>query len=56
MVGPIRGRELGFSVLVKRGDEYICRIVTLKPRDVDDRRTATLGHELLHCLFGEYHE
>lgn len=43
-------------MLVKRGDEYICRIVTLKPRDVDDRRTATLGHELLHCLFGEYHE
>src|SRR5690606_12983137 len=36
MVGPIRGRELGFAVLVKRGEEYVCRIVALKPEDVDD--------------------
>jgi hypothetical protein len=26
-----------------------------KPKVVDDRPTVTLGHELLHCLLGEYH-
>jgi hypothetical protein len=27
----------------------------LKPGAVDDERTAALGHELLHCLIGNYH-
>jgi hypothetical protein len=26
-----------------------------RPREVDDEGTLTLGHELLHCLLGNYH-
>src|SRR5215471_18122943 len=26
-----------------------------RPRDVDDEGTLILGHELLHCLLGNYH-
>ena len=26
-----------------------------RPREVDDDGTLTLGHELLHCLLGNYH-
>jgi len=35
--------------------EYDCVIHTMKPRRVDDRYTKTLGHEMLHCLYGTYH-
>lgn len=26
-----------------------------RPREVDDEATLSLGHELLHCMLGEYH-
>jgi hypothetical protein len=26
-----------------------------QPREVDDEGTLTLGHELLHCMLGDYH-
>jgi len=26
-----------------------------RPREVDDEGTLTLGHELLHCMRGDYH-
>jgi hypothetical protein len=26
-----------------------------RPREVDDESTLTLGHELLHCMHGDYH-
>lgn len=26
------------------------------PLSVDDKQTLTLGHELLHCLYGDYHK
>ena len=26
-----------------------------RPREVDDDATLTLGHELLHCMLGNYH-
>jgi len=32
-----------------------CEIHSVKPRKVDDTATLTLGHELLHCLYGSYH-
>jgi hypothetical protein len=25
------------------------------PREVDDKTTLSLGHELLHCMLGDYH-
>jgi hypothetical protein len=45
----------GFAVLVDRDGELVCRLWVLKPENVDDERTTALGHELLHCLAGEYH-
>ena len=26
-----------------------------RPREVDDGGTLSLGHELLHCMYGDYH-
>jgi hypothetical protein len=26
-----------------------------RPREVDDAGTLSLGHELLHCMYGDYH-
>jgi hypothetical protein len=26
-----------------------------RPREVDDEGTLILGHELLHCMLGDYH-
>lgn len=38
-------------------DGETCFIHAPRPNFVrDDPRTDTLGHELLHCLWGEYHE
>jgi hypothetical protein len=45
----------GFAVLVRRDGELVCRLWVLKPENVDDERTAALGHELLHCALGDYH-
>ena len=44
----------GFAVLVRRGSDLVCRLWILKPENVDDQRTTALGHELLHCAFGDY--
>jgi hypothetical protein len=45
----------GFAVLVGTDSGLVCRLWILKPGNVDDERTTALGHELLHCLLGEYH-
>lgn len=37
-------------------DTKVCEIVAPMPRELDDERTRTLGHELLHCAVGRYHE
>jgi hypothetical protein len=50
----------GFSIL-KRNIEsgaFTCEIylpADQRPRIVDDEATLTIGHELLHCLLGDYH-
>ena len=50
----------GFSIL-KRNREtgaLTCEIYLpneQRPRDVDDEATLSLGHELLHCMRGDYH-
>ena len=51
----IRTRLTGFSVLGRRDGELVCLIFAFKPREEDDRRTLILGHELAHCLLGNYH-
>lgn len=50
----------GFSIL-KRNSEtgaLTCEIYLpneQRPREVDDQATLSLGHELLHCMRGDYH-
>lgn len=36
-------------------DQYECEIHTVRPTRVDDIATLTLGHEVLHCIYGSYH-
>lgn len=33
-----------------------CEVFVVRPETVDDERTRTLGHEVLHCVLGPYHE
>lgn len=47
--------QLGENADKPEGEEYDCEIHTLEPRFVDDGATMTLGHELLHCVYGSYH-
>ncbi len=50
----------GFSIL-KTNRETGARTCEIylpndqRPREVDDDGTLTLGHELLHCMRGDYH-
>lgn len=45
------------EVLYFRGNNR-CDILIKKTRllRVDDEATLTLGHELMHCLYGDYHK
>jgi hypothetical protein len=55
-IGGGLDRTRGFSVLGKRNGEQVCLLYLFRPTSVDDDRTLALGHEVLHCLLGEYHE
>jgi len=50
----------GFSILKKNRETGVltCEIYLpndKRPREVDDEATLSLGHELLHCMRGDYH-
>jgi hypothetical protein len=50
----------GFSVLETNRETgaRTCEIYLpndKRPREVDDEATLSLGHELLHCMRGDYH-
>lgn len=50
----------GFSILRANRETgaRTCEVylpTELRPREVDDVGTLSLGHELLHCMYGEYH-
>lgn len=32
-----------------------CEIFAIRPTSLNDNETLVLGHELLHCIYGEYH-
>lgn len=50
---PTETREvLGFKINDK---DQVCHIYVMKPEYVNDDRTRTMGHELLHCVHGPYH-
>lgn len=33
----------------------VCQVYAMRPDFVNDKKTRTLGHELLHCIHGPYH-
>lgn len=35
---------------------WYCEIHTLRPKEVTDEIQAVIGHELAHCMFGQYHK
>ena len=50
----------GFSILKTNRETgaLTCEIYLpndQRPRDIDDEGTLSLGHELLHCMRGDYH-
>jgi len=50
---PVNENTLGKAIMSP--NDNICEVYALKPRRIDDQRTMTIGHELLHCLYGRYH-
>lgn len=34
---------------------YVCEVHVLRPVRIDGRTTSTLGHEVGHCIYGNYH-
>lgn len=50
--------RLGFAVWANPSKEpKWCRIHAMKPTRVkNDEKMETLGHELLHCMIGTFHE
>jgi hypothetical protein len=42
--------------MVSDGGPWTCEIHMLEPKYIDDERTLTLGHEMVHCLYGSYHK
>ena len=48
----------GFSILKTNRETgaRTCEVyLEQRPDEVDDSGTLTLGHELLHCMLGDYH-
>ena len=43
------------QTLYSAGDN-VCDIIVREPTSLDDDATRTLGHELMHCLYGDYHK
>ncbi len=52
--GAIEPNLRGFAGW-NRENNY-CEIHSLRPKTIDDDKTLTLGHELLHCIHGSYHK
>jgi hypothetical protein len=50
---PTNGNLKGFA---GRGEDGRCVIFITPVKKVDDDATLTLGHELLHCMWGNYHD
>jgi hypothetical protein len=52
-----RTTNAGLAVLKRRTDtgEYVCDVHVVRPRFIDSSKVSTVGHEVLHCLWGNYH-
>lgn len=48
--------DLAGNQVVRQDQQFSCEIHTFKPIYQDDDRVLTMGHELLHCVYGKYHD
>ena len=46
----------GEAVYYREGNDCQILIKRTKTLKVDDKVTLTLGHEVMHCLYGDYHK
>lgn len=48
----------GLSAYEPYVDKNFCHLdmYVVRPREVDDEYTLTIGHEVVHCVHGDYHE
>lgn len=49
----LRYSNEGITLVYKQSDK--CEIFAVKPKELNDKGVTVLGHELLHCIYGEYH-
>lgn len=55
--GNDRIKRLGYAVYANPGRQpYWCEIHTTRPKYADDEQMNTMGHELSHCVFGQFHD
>lgn len=54
VINPARGLQ-GQATYYLTSNE--CSVKLIKPRTihVDDEYALTLGHEIMHCIYGDYH-
>ncbi len=54
--GNRKEKKLGFAVFANPGNQpYWCEIHATRPKRADDEPMNTMGHELAHCVFGQFH-
>lgn len=48
----------GFSLFMRNvpARRSVCEVHIIEPQEIDGEHTLTLGHEVLHCVYGLYHE
>jgi hypothetical protein len=51
---PVKGHSIGCNAFDT--DTGVCDVYTPRPKFVNDDATLNLGHEVLHCYGGAYHE
>ncbi len=49
---------LGLSAYEPYPEKNFCHLdmYAVRPQEVDDEPTVTIGHEVLHCVHGAYHK
>ncbi len=48
---------LGVATILTTNEGTLCRVYAPKPKNEHDKQAlAVLGHEMLHCFAGQYHE
>ena len=53
----INYKESGLQGLaIWSNSDNLCEVYIVEPKRINDINSNTLGHEMLHCLYGTYHK